>query len=307
VKVLITGAAGFIGSHVTRLLVDEGCQVYGVVRPGTDRRRIARLLPSIEVIGLDLSDADTLSAAVAKLRPDLCLHLAWVTKPGHYLTSLDNVRLLQASLQLATGLASAGCPRFVGIGTCLEYDTDAGHLSEATPTRPRSLYAVAKASLAAILGELQSQTGMPSTWIRLFYQYGPDEDERRLVPAVITSLLRGAAAPVGPGGQIRDYLHVEDVARAIWAVARESGLTGPVNVGSGRPVSVRDVVATIGELTGRPDRILWGARPVDPADPPVICAEITRLRRHTGWAPRYDLEEGLRLTVDWWRDHLARR
>jgi nucleoside-diphosphate-sugar epimerase len=307
VRVLVTGPTGFIGAQVVRVLVDQGCEVHGVVRPDSDRRRIERLLPKIGIIPVDLYDGEAVRVQLEKLRPDLCLHLAWTTEPGKYLRSLDNVRLLQASLQLATGLAAAGCTRFVGVGTCFEYDTDAGYLSEQTPTRPRTLYAAAKTSLATILEQLQSVTGMQSAWIRLFYQYGPYEDERRLVPSVISPLLRGQVAAVGPGTQIRDYLHVEDVARAIWAVAQERGLTGPVNVGSGQPVSVREVVTTIGDLIGRADRIAWGAGPADPADPPFICANTARLRRHTAWTPRYGLAEGLRLTVDWWREQLARR
>lgn len=305
VKVLLTGAAGFIGSQVLRVLVEEGCDVSGVVRPGGNVRRIEPWLSRIAVIEADLHDADRLSMHVERLRPDLCLHLAWTTEPGQYLQSLENLALLDASCRLALALAKAGCRRLVGIGTCFEYDTDAGYLSEGSPTRPRSLYAAAKLSLGALLLQLQPLTGMETAWVRLFYQYGPSEHERRLVPSVALALLEDRVAAVGAGTQVRDFLHVEDVARAIWAVAR-SGLTGVVNVGSGLPVTVREIVATVGALVGRPDRIAWGARPADPSDPPFICANNARLVQATGWEPRYGLEEGLRVTVDWWRQRIGR-
>jgi len=305
VKVLLTGATGFIGSQLLRVLVDEGCDVSGVVRPGGDARRIEPWRSRIAVIEADLREAERLAAHVERLRPDLCLHLAWTTEPGQYLHSLENLALLGGSCRLALALARAGCRRLVGIGTCFEYDTAPGYLSEASPTGPRSLYAAAKLSLGALLQQLSPVTGMETAWVRLFYQYGPFEHERRLVPSVALALLEDRVAAVGAGTQVRDYLHVEDVARAIWAVAR-SGLTGVVNVGSGQPVTVRQIVATLGALVGRPDRIAWGARPADPADPPFICANNARLVEATGWAPCYALEDGLRLTVDWWRRRIGR-
>jgi len=304
-KVLLTGPAGFIGSQVLRVLVEEGCDVSGVIRPGSDVRRIEPWLSRIAVMEADMRDTDRLSAHVERLRPDLCLHLAWTTEPGQYLHSLENLTLLDASCRLALALARAGCRRLVGIGTCFEYDTEAGYLSEETPTRPRNLYAAAKLSLGVLFQQLQPLTGMEAAWIRLFYQYGPGEDERRLVPSVAVALLEDRVAAVSAGTQVRDFLHVEDVARAIWAVAR-SGLTGAVNVGSGQPVTVRDVVATIGALTGRPDRIAWGARAAVESDPPFVCANNARLVRSTGWERRYGLEEGLRVTVDWWRRRVGR-
>ncbi len=303
-KVLITGATGFIGAHVLRILVEEGCEVHGLIRPGSDVGRIGDVLPRMGVIRADLGDGVALAAHVEKLRPELCVHLAWTTEAGKYLQSAENLELLSASWKLAAGLASAGCKRLVAVGTCFEYDTDAGYLSEATALRPRSLYAAAKASLGLLLEQLQSLTGMEVAWVRLFYQYGPYEDERRLVPSVIVSLLRGRVAAVGHGTQIRDYLHVEDVARAIWAVG-VSGLTGPVNVGSGQPVTVREIVSTVGALLGRSDLIAWSARPVDEADPPFICANNGRLVRNTSWTYRYSLEDGLKQTIEWWRVQLA--
>ncbi|MFZ1058981.1 MAG: NAD-dependent epimerase/dehydratase family protein, partial [Candidatus Rokuibacteriota bacterium] len=249
---LVTGATGFIGSHVLRILVEEGCDVHGLIRPESDLRRVEALLPRVGVVRADLYDTEAITAHLERLRPDLCVHLAWTTEPGKYLRSLENLKLLEASWKLASRLAEAGCKRLVAAGTCFEYDIDAGYLSEQTPTRPRTLYAAAKVSLALLLEQLQSSTGMEVAWVRLFYQYGPHEDERRLVPSVILSLLQDRPAAVSAGTQVRDFLHVEDVARAISAVAR-SGLTGPVNVGSGQPVTVREVVATIGALTGRPD------------------------------------------------------
>jgi nucleoside-diphosphate-sugar epimerase len=130
------------------------------------------------------------------------------------------------------------------------------------------------------------------------------EDERRLVPAIICSLLRNQPAQVTRGEQIRDFLHVEDVARAICTVA-QSNICGPINIGSGRPVAVRDIATQIGLILNRTDLIALGALPYSPHDPPFLCANNRRLIENTSWKPRYDLEQGLRHTIAWWQKHLG--
>jgi len=144
---------------------------------------------------------------------------------------------------------------------------------------------------------------MSVAWLRFFYQYGPFEHEGRLVPSVTRSLLRNQVAEATLGEQVRDFLHVEDVASAAWAVAR-SGLSGPVNIGSGEPVTVREIVTTIGAVLNRPELIALGALPDRASDPPFVCADNRRLVENTGWTPRYGLEEGLGHTVAWWQAHL---
>jgi nucleoside-diphosphate-sugar epimerase len=298
-RVFLTGATGFIGSHVARRLVAEGCEVHALIRPGSDTRRVRDVLPALAVVHGDLFAFPELAAALERIRPELCVHLAWYAEPGRYLRSPENLRCLAATLELANRLAGLGCQRFVGAGTCFEYDTEQGYLSEASRTGPRSLYAASKLGAWLVLEQLAALAGMSAAWVRFFYQYGPFEDERRLVPAVIRALLRGETAKTTAGAQVRDMLHVEDVASAVWAVAR-GGLTGPVNIGSGQPVTVRRIVETVGDLLGRPELLALGALPYGAGDPPFVCADNRRLCE-TGWAPRFDLNDGLRHTIDWWR------
>ncbi|MDW8345135.1 MAG: NAD-dependent epimerase/dehydratase family protein, partial [Verrucomicrobiae bacterium] len=140
-------------------------------------------------------------------------------------------------------------------------------------------------------------------WARIFYQYGPFEDQRRLVPHIITSLLRGQRAELTAGTQVRDFLHVEDVGTALATVATSS-LTGIVNIGSGTGVTVRHIAETIGELIGRSDLLAFGAKPTPLHDPPYVVADTTRLRS-LGWQPRYNLRSGLAQTIAWWKQQLV--
>jgi nucleoside-diphosphate-sugar epimerase len=297
VRVFLTGVSGFVGSHVAHLLVREGCEVHALVRAKSDLWRIQDVRPQLQLITGDIRDAATLDA-VAERKPDCCLHLGWHATPGSYLQAPENIDLTASALKLATRLAEAGCKRFVGIGTCFEYNTDSGYLSEETPLAPAFLYSAAKAGAYLALRCLPGP--MSIAWARLFYLYGPYENEGRLVPSVIRALLAGNPARCTLGEQVRDFLHVEDVASALWCTAKSS-LIGAVNIGSGKPVTVATVVTEIAELLDRKDLVKLGALPLQPGDPPFVCANNAKLRTATTWQPRFDLRVGLLQTLEWWR------
>lgn len=305
-RILVTGAAGLIGSHLVRQLIADGREVHAVVRPGGDRRRLADVADSVHLVEGDLRHPATLAPALAAIMPASCVHAGWIAEPGRYLASPENVELLHGSLQLIELLAAHGCRRIVGVGTCFEYDTftDAGALSETSPLRPRHLYAACKAGLGVAFAELARARGMSGAWARVFYLHGPGEDERRVVPAVARALLRGDEAPTTGGAQVRDYLHVEDVAAAVRAV-EPSAIEGPINVGSGEPVTLRTLLTTLAETVGRPELVRFGALPYAATDPMRVCADNRRLLAETAWRPRFDLAAGLAHTVDWLRAHPA--
>ena len=298
--VAVTGATVFVGAQVVRALSLKGHEVLAVVRPASDRRRLTG--PSVgHMIEADVSTAAG-RATIAALRPEACVHAAWYAEPGKYLSSPLNVELMQSTLALASSLASSGCRRFVGVGTCFEYDTDVGYLSEATPLSPAHLYSAAKAGTYLVLKQLGAAAGMQVCWARLFYLYGPDEYPQRLVPSIARALLRGDEARSTPGQQVRDFLHVEDAGSAIGAVL-ESNLVGAVNVASGQPVTVASVVQRVADACGRPELVRLGALDYPHGDPKFICADIRKLVGGTSWKPRWGLVDGLADAVAWWRAH----
>ncbi|HTQ09909.1 MAG TPA: NAD(P)-dependent oxidoreductase [Fimbriimonadaceae bacterium] len=294
-KVLITGINGFIGAATARAFVEAGHEVAGMVRPTSDLRRISQIRDKISLIEGDLMSLP--AAAIRDFKPELCVHHAWYAEPGKYPHAIENLESLHGTADLVLALGGSGCGRFAGIGTCFEYDFDRGWLREDSPVKPATLYAAAKAAMCTMLPKLGEKAGIATTWIRLFYQYGPREDTRRLVPAVIRAMLRGEKVDTTLGEQVRDFLHVEDVGTGI---LHASSLDGIVNVGSGVPVTVRKIVETIGNKLGRLELANFGARPYNPTDPPFVVANSTRLKTETSWQPRYDLESGLAQTIEWW-------
>ncbi len=301
-RLLITGAAGFIGRHVTsQAAALPGIDPVAMVLNGDEGAALEAAVPGIEIIEADLTDHDTTARAVQAIQPDRALHMAWYTAHGVYWHSPINLDFVYASAKLFEALADAGCRRIVGVGTCVEYDVSTGYLREdVTSLRPTSLYAASKLSTYHLLTQIAARAGVSWGWSRIFYLYGPGENPNRLVPAVIRALLNGDPIETTEGYQVRDYLHVADVASALLHVTDPAREDGVYNIASGRPVRVRDVVTQIAAMLGGEDLLRLGARPASPGDPAFICGEPARLHR-SGWTPRYTLEDGLQHTIDYWR------
>jgi nucleoside-diphosphate-sugar epimerase len=220
------------------------------------------------------------------------LHLAWSVGPGDYWHSPENVRWVEASRTLLREFGRHGGRRVVMAGSCAEYAWGDGDCSEA------------KHALQGMLAAYAREAGLSSAWARVFFPYGPHELPRRLVPSVIRALLAREGIDCSSGEQERDFLYVEDVADALVAIM-ESDVTGPINVGSGEAVALRDLVGRLTAELGGADLVRWGARPAADGEAPRVVADVARLRHEVGWGPRWPLEAGLRRTVRWWADQAA--
>jgi len=294
--VLVTGATGFVGRYCLPLLQAAGYDVHAVSSSAHPSDGSGVGWHQCDL--LDYSQTDRLIAAIA---PTHLLHLAWYVAPGRYLTAPENLSWCQATLELSRAFGRNGGKRAVFAGTCFEYDNRFGYCSEdLTPTRPATLYAACKNSLREILSAFSKQAGFTTAWARIFHLYGPHESPRRLVPSVIISLLNGQTARCTHGNQIRDFLHVEDVAAAFVTLLGGT-LEGPVNVGSGQPISIRSIVTAIADQIGGSGRVDFGAIEASLDDPPVLLPDVRRLRGEAGWSPRWALADGLANTIDWWR------
>lgn len=267
--IMLTGATGFVGRQVLRALADRGARVRPVVRKGKEERLAGAAGLERVVVTPDLfaESAGWWSAACAGV--DTVIHAAWYSEPGKYLQSVANVDCLSGTLHLAKGAADAGVRRWVGVGTCFEYDVGAGVLSVDTPLMPLTPYAWAKAASFVALSRWLPEHGVEFAWCRLFYLYGEGEDARRLVPYLRQRLSSGEPAELTHGNQIRDFLDVRDAGVMI-AEAALGAVQGPVNVCSGRPVTVRQLAETIADEYGRRDLLRFGARRDNLVDPPCV-------------------------------------
>ncbi|WP_295444558.1 NAD(P)-dependent oxidoreductase [uncultured Thiodictyon sp.] len=266
--ILLTGGGGFVGRQVMRNLTEQGHPLRLVLRPNAGA--ITGLSQATEVIETpDLFQASREWWGNALSGVDTVVHLAWYTEPGKYLQSERNLTCLAGTLELARASIEAGVRRFVGVGTCAEYDLGPAVLRIDTPLNPQTLYAACKASAFYVLSQLLAANAVEFAWCRLFYLYGEGEDERRLVPCLRQRIAAGEPIELTSGDQIRDYLDVRD-AGAMIAEAVIGNHQGPLNICSGIPVTVRQLAERIADEYGRRDLLKFGVRPESPFDPPCI-------------------------------------
>lgn len=295
-KVLITGASGFIGSHVAAELLQRGYEVHAVVHSAALPEQ-----PGLVLHKLNLLEQAAVEAFLAEHRFESLIHLAWYVGPKCHVHRL-NVDWVAASLHLLQAFARHGGQTFLGAGTCSEYEYQYGYLTEElTPTNPGTLYGNGKNALYHMARLLCAQEGLAFKWPRIFNCYGPHEKPQRLMASVICSCLRGEDVRVSDCLQYQDYLHVEDTASGIVDVF-ESEVQGAVNICSGRAVQLREIVCMIAELTAFEGNILWGAVPAAFRD--ELVAGNNQKLKSIGWAPRYTLDEGLNQTINWWKQHV---
>ena len=298
-RVLVTGASGFIGLHCLQPLLDREFEVHAV-----SRRPAPAGTPSAVVWHQsDLLELGASSSLMEKVAPTHLLHLAWYVVPGKLITSPENYTWVTASMDLVRNFAGKGGKRLTVCGSGYEYDWNYGYCSEKlTPAVPNTPYGACKQALNLLVQSYAGQNGLSAAWGRVFFLYGPQEHPDRLVSSVIRSLLRGEPAKCSHGRQIRDYMHVQDVADGLVALL-DSEVSGAVNVSSGQATTLREIVLTIGRIMGQEDLIRLGALPARANDTALVVGDNARIQSEVGWQPRLDLEQGLRHTIDWWKQN----
>jgi nucleoside-diphosphate-sugar epimerase len=310
-RVLVTGAGGFIGRWSLAPLLAAGFDVHAVLSPSGPS---ALASPGAAVVHrANLLDARAIDGLVGSVRPTHLLHFAWIATPGEYWQSADNYRWLTASTHLLRSFHRIGGVRAVMAGSCAEYDwSQASVCEERTtplaggPNSHASPYTECKVAMSRVLEEFGRAQQLSTAWGRIFFQFGPGEDPRRLVSSVIRELLSGREAACTHGRQIRSFLHVEDVGAA-FAALLAGEVEGAVNVGSEERIAIAELLERIARHIGRPELLKLGARTAPASEPPVLVPEIGRLREEVGFRPKWTLDAGVDDTIRWWRNALLAR
>lgn len=301
-KVLVTGATGFLGSHCLAPLVARGYEVLAL-----HRHRAPVEVPGVRWVQGDVMDREGMRRIIEEHKPKGLLHLAWFVEPGKLITDASNISWVAASLDLVRAFREAGGERCTISGSCYEYDWRYGYCVEGlTPCEPDTLYGAAKDGLRRAFMAYCATSGLSGSWGRAYFMYGPRENPARLVSSVIVSLLKGQPAKSSHGLQVRDYMHIQDVADGLVTLFA-GDVQGPYNIAAGTATTIREIVERIGVITGRSDLLQIGALPARANDLPLVLGDTRRMLADTGWKPKFSLEDGLAATVDWWRAELGKR
>jgi nucleoside-diphosphate-sugar epimerase len=300
-RALVTGATGFVGSHLTRRLVRDGMDVHVLCREHSDFWRMRDVLPLVTSHMADLRDQTSLRAAVEAARPDYVFHLAAATVVAgatDAASDLIGINLL-GTVQLIDACEAIGYRGMVITGDSFEYTPSRDRLSEAAACHPTALHGISKLAATLQAQAVARERGRPIVTLRLFSTYGPADHPRRLVPRVIDDALAGKDLLLSRPDIARDWVYIDDVVDLyLETVARADDLAGDVfNAGSGVLGSIGDVVATIIQLTGSRAEPQWGTFKAPPHDEFPWVADPTHTFSRLAWRPRVMLEDGLARTI----------
>lgn len=293
---LVTGASGFIGSHLCDRLKQMGATVHGVSRTAR-----ARSSDEIHWWQTDLGDIEAMRRLFKEIKPDTIFHLAshvyGAPNLEHLLPAFH--ANLQSTVYLLTVAAETGCRRMVLTGSLAEPVYEQG---EKFPSSP---YAAAKWASSAYGRMFHALYKLPVVMTRVFMVYGPAQrDLTKLIPYVTLSLLRGKAPKISSGSRMVDWIYVDDVINGFLSVAAASGIEGAtIDIGSGNLVSIREIVERLQEIVSAGPRATFGALQDRPLEP-VRIANVTEAYSSIGWKPAMSLDAGLRATTEWYKEHL---
>jgi nucleoside-diphosphate-sugar epimerase len=302
VRVLVTGATGFIGSHLAERLVAEGAEVTLAVEPGVSKANVANILDKVSARDVDLCDGQMVRQVVREYQPSKIYHLAavGVTEPGVDPTLAVQVNLM-GTLNLLEALRETECDCFVNTGTCYEYGHTTPPMREDQMVNPINAYAASKSAAWIFCNMYHRTHGYPIVTVRPFTVYGSRQSARALIPQTILSALRGENFEMTGGEQTRDFTYVDDVVKGyIRASLSEKAIGQTINLGAGEEHPIRDVVLKVLELMGNPVRPLIGALPYRPREIWRLYADSSKARELLGWQPQVSLEDGLKKTIAWY-------
>lgn len=308
-RVLVTGATGFIGSHLAERLVAEGADVTLAVESGANQTNVASILGKVRAHEVDLRDGQMVQQLAQECQPSKVYHLAavGVTDPGVAPTLAAQVNVI-GTLNLLEALEETDCNCFVNTGTCYEYGHNTPPMREDQMVDPINAYAASKSAAWLFCNMYHRTRGYPIVTVRPFTVYGPRQSGRALIPQLILSALRGEEFAMTGGEQTRDFTYVDDVVEGyIRASLSERAIGQTINLGTGEECPIKDVVLKVLKLMGNPMKPMIGELPYRPREVWRLYSDSSKARELLGWKRQVSLEDGLRRTIAWYNEKFKAR
>jgi UDP-glucose 4-epimerase len=284
-RVLVTGASGFIGSHLCRRLLEEGAEVFAI-----SRKQRPNPVNGPQWRQLDLTDIDAVRSGLEGIRPDLIFHLSSYAQGERELALVLPTFWsdLAATINVLTAATEIGFERLVTAGSMEESVAD---------EIPSSPYAAAKSASRSYTRMFHLLYKAPAVMTRIFMTYGPGQPSKKIIPYCITSFSRGVPVKISSPHRKVDWIHIDDVVRGLLAVALTPGLEGhSVDLGSGELIEIQEVVSRIQRIMRTDVPVEFGGLP-ERSWEQVRCSDASKTFNQIGWRPRITLDSGLESTV----------
>lgn len=307
-KVLVTGGSGFIGSHLIPKLTELGHEVYSLERYVTGRYVLGARIAT--VFG-DLRDSFTIRKLVREIQPDAVIHLASISPVAY---SYDRPQEVFEVNALGTINLAEACLRevphfrhFLFAGTSEEYGNQTEFpVKEDAELRPNSPYSVSKVAADKYLHYMRDAYDYPVTVLRPFNTYGRKDNVHFVVERTITQMLQEKTVKLGDPTPVRDFMYIDDHVDSYLTCLDNEKAKGEVfNFCTGRGVLIKELTDLIAKLIGFEGGISWVTIPARPLDIQKLVGSYEKAKRVLGWKPAYTLEEGLKKTIDFWRNKLS--
>ncbi len=303
-KIFITGASGFVGSNLLQRLLERKKDEVAILlrNPGISwRLDLIPNLSEVQIIQGSLDETSSYKDDLESFSPDIIINLAWNGVKGVDRNSDSQWGNVLNFLELIKIGHKCHVKKIIGFGSQGEYGNLNKKISESDHERPTTLYGISKLS-ACHLGEvIANQLGIQFVWVRLFDPYGPKDDPTWFLPYIIQELLKGESPEITKGEQLWDYIYIDDVVDAILKIIDKDKIYGIFNLGSGKSITLREIIDKVKNLINPDLDVQFGAVPYREDQIMHLEADIEKISNKIEWSPCVEIDEGLQRTVDWFK------
>lgn len=304
-KVFVTGAAGFVGSHLAHKLVKDGYEVHILIRPSTNLDRIRDIVPGLYLHTGDLADRDGIRRILHGIKPDGIFHLAVSTIASGVTAPADDVikSNFLGTVNLIDAVRDIDIKFFINTGSFMEYGSKKYPSKESDSCEPGELYSITKLAGTLYARAMAQSAQKPIITFRLLTPYGPFIQKERLIYRVIASALEGSDISLTEPQVARDFIFIDDIVSLYQEAADNAQkFAGEIfNLGSGKLTTIGSLADCVLQYTASSSKVRWGNFPSVSYDNRMWLADMEKTFSHFSWRPKVTLEDGLKKTIEWYK------